>query len=90
MIWILIEKLLLVFLPPANEVWGKVIFSESFVILSTVHGGGDLCMMSLLVWLPVSMSHQGISVPGPMFLLGALLCPGGLCPGGSTGMLYCF
>ena len=28
------------FLPPANEVWGKVIFSQAPVILSMVGGGG--------------------------------------------------
>ena len=42
-------------LPSANEVWGKVMFSEGFVCL----WGGDLCMMLLPVWLP-----------GPMFLWG--------------------
>ena len=30
----------LMFLPPANQVWGKVIFSQAFVILFT--GGGGL------------------------------------------------
>ena len=67
------------FLPPANEVWGKVIFSATCVLL--FGGGGGLCMMSLHVWLP-----------GPMFLPGeGALCAwshvpwmgGGLCPGGS-------
>ena len=50
----------MIFLPPANEVWGKVMFLHLSVSHS-VHGG--LCMMSLPVWLP-----------GPMFLLGGL-CP---------------
>ena len=48
-------------LPPANEVWGKVIFLQVCVSHS-VHRrgwvGGHLCMMSPPVWLP-----------GPMFLL---------------------
>ena len=33
------------FLPPANEVWGKVIFSQASVTLSTgggVHGRGSM------------------------------------------------
>ena len=45
------------YLPPANEVWGKVIFSQVFF-----HPRGGLCMMSLPVWLSV-----------PMFLLGGSL-----------------
>ena len=36
-------------LPPVNEVWGKVIFSEASVIL---YIWGCLCMMSFPVWLP--------------------------------------
>ena len=48
------------YLPPANEVWGKVMFLLASVILS--RGGGGLCMMSLPVWLP-----------GPMFLPGGFL-----------------
>ena len=52
-------------LPPANEVWGKVIFSG--------WGSGGLCMMSLLVWLPGPLFLLGGvcprgSLPGPMFL----------------------
>ena len=39
-------------LPPANKVWGKVMFLHLFV-----HRGRFFCMMSLPVWLP-----------GPMFL----------------------
>ena len=30
-------------LPPANEVWGKVIFSEACV-KNSVHGGGGVCL----------------------------------------------
>ena len=56
-------------LPPANEVWGKVMFLHMSVILST--GGGGLCMMSLPVQLP-----------GPMFLPEDL-CPEGTLPEGS-------
>ena len=58
------------FLPPANEVWGKVMFLYMSVILST--GGGGLSMMSLPVWLPGPMLLLGVSVPGPMFLLASL------------------
>ena len=53
------------FLLPANEVWGKVMFLHLCVILFR----GGLCMMSLPVWLP-----------GLIFLLVGL-CPGGLCLG---------
>ena len=57
------------YLPPANEVWGKVMFLLASVILST--GGGGLCVMSLPVWLPGPMFLPGgVSVSGPMFLLG--------------------
>ena len=44
------------FIPPANEVWGKVMFLHLSVSHSVQRG---LCMMSFPVWLP-----------GPMFLLG--------------------
>ena len=67
-------------LPPGNKVWGKVLFSQAFV-----YPQGDLCMMSLPVWLPGPIYLLGVSVPGPMFFLGGLclgsLCPGGLSPG---------
>ena len=43
------------FLPPANELWGKVMFLHMSVILTTE----GLCIVSLPVWLP-----------GPMFLPG--------------------
>ena len=52
------------FLPPANEVRGKVMFLLTSVILST--RGGSLCMMSLPVWLP-----------DPMFLPGGICLWGG-------------
>ena len=50
------------FLPPANEVLGKVMFSEAFAILFTGRGGGygvGLCMMSLPVLLPGTMLLLG-------------------------------
>ena len=43
------------YLPPAKEVWGKVMFLH--VSVNHSERGGGLCMMSLPVWLP-----------GPMFL----------------------
>ena len=58
----------------------------------SVHGGGDLCMMSLPVWLPGPMFFSG-GLPGPMFLPGGslssgslsrVLCLGGLCLGVSV------
>ena len=52
-------------LPPANEVWGKVMFSQV-----SVRGEGGLCMMSIPVWLT-----------GPMFLLEVSLLRGYLSRG---------
>ena len=64
------------FLPPVNEVWSKLIFSEASVILSTEGEGGGLCMMPLLAaWSHVP--SRGVSVPGPMLHPGETL--GGLC-----------
>ena len=53
------------FLPPANEVWGKVIFSATCVFL---FGGGYLYDVTscLAAWSHVP-SGKGVSVPGPMF-----------------------
>ena len=62
-----LQRTYVTYLPSANEVRGKVIYSEVSVSIST---WGSLCMMSPPVWLPA-----------PMFLLGDL-CPGGLCAGG--------
>ena len=64
------------FLPPANEVWGKVIFSEASVILSG--GGGGFCMSSLPVWLPGPMFSLGVLCPWPHVPFGGSLS-GGLC-----------
>ena len=68
-------------LPSANEVWGKVIFSQVSVCLQ-----GGLCMMSLPVWLLGSMFLLEGSVFGPMFVprgvsvQGGSLSREGLCP----------
>ena len=59
-------------LPPANEVWRKVIFSEASVILSR----GPLPLPG-----PTFLLREGVFVLGPMFLLG-VLCSGSLCPRG--------
>ena len=71
-------------LPPANEVWGKVMFSEACVSHS-VHRE-CVCMMSLPVWLPGPMFFLGGPLPGPMFLPGVPMSKGvsgdgGLCLG---------
>ena len=47
------------FLPPANEVWGKVMFLQVSVCPQL-----DLCMMSLPVWLTGLMFLPGASVRG--------------------------
>ena len=62
---------------PANEVWGKAIFSEAYASHS-VHGVTMIFTSCL-----VSFSLHGFSVPGHMFLL-RCLCPGGLCMGVSV------
>ena len=58
-------------LPPANEVWGKVVFLQ----VSVCPQGGGLSMMSLPVWLtgPMLRGGGGGALPGSMFL------PGGVC-----------
>ena len=62
-------------LPPANEVWGKVIFLHLFAILFT--GGGQ---PGPGMWVP---GPGGGSVPGGMAGLGGLLLGWGcLIPGG--------
>ena len=63
-------------LPPANEVWGKVVFLQ----VSVCPQGGGLSMMSLPVWLTGPMllgglslapcSFQGVSASSPMLLPG--------------------
>ena len=65
--------------PPANEVWGKVMFLHMSIILSTRSG---VYMMSLLIWLPGPMFLLvgGGGVSGPIFLPGG---QEGLCPEGS-------
>ena len=68
-------------LPPANEVLGKIIFSQV-----SVRRQVGLCLMSHPVWLPGPLFILGISVPGSMFLSGGLcwgkgLCSWGPCPG---------
>ena len=67
-------------LPPANEVWGKVIFSEACV-KNSVHGGGGGCLVCSR-----GVSALGVSAPGGICSGGVCsrgsLLPGGLLPGG--------
>ena len=90
-------------LPPANQVWGKVMFSQVFVCPQ-----GSLCMTSLPVWLPGlmfllggSLSLVPCSFRGPLSRRGlskGAFCPGrgalskGVSVGGipPTGMLSCY
>ena len=65
------------YLPPANEVWGKVIFSQVFF---HPRGGGGLCMMSLPVWLSVLMFLLGGSLTRVPCSFWGVSVQGGLCP----------
>ena len=81
-----------IFLPPAIEVWGKVIFSEACVILFTwacewchflsdylvpcSFWEGGLCAWSHVPW-------GGGLCPGGVSIEGGGHCLGGLCPGES-------
>ena len=67
---------LLCLLPPANEVWGKVMFSEACVSHSVHRGWGVSVWFHFLSGYLVPCSFQGVSVPSHTFL-----CPeGGLYP----------
>ena len=59
------------FLPPANEVWGKL------ACLSVHEGWGrkGVSIMCLPAW-PMFLLRWGVSVSGPMFLLGKSLSSG--------------
>ena len=78
----------LLFLPPANEVWGKIIFLHLCVILFTVGGGGSLCPSmhhrshekrgslsrgSLSMGVSRRSLSMGVSVKG-VFVQGASVC----------------
>ena len=65
------------FFPPANEVWAKVMFLLSSVILST--GRGGVCMMPLPIWLP-----------GPSFLLRGLCLCSHVPSWGSLSLVPCY
>ena len=84
------------FLPPENEVWGKVIFSEACV-MNSVHGGvpcpggvpgpGRCLVWGCLVW--------GVPGPGGCAWSGGGLCgdpPMATAAGGThlTGMHSCY
>ena len=72
--------LLLLLLPPANEVWGKVIFLHLFVILFT--GGACVVAPGGHVWLLWAGVH-GCSGGGMHGCLGGGVrgCSGGACVG---------
>ena len=59
----------IVLLPPANEVWGKIIFSQASVILSTERGGGfPACItghMTSGVCIQRGGLHPGADPPPP-------------------------
>ena len=48
------------FLPPANEVWGKVIFSQACVIPSDHGGGGRVCIWEGVGQTPPRIGYYGI------------------------------
>ena len=64
--YLILSYLICCFLPHANEVWGKVIYSD---MCHSVHGGGPLYDVTscLAAWFHVP--YGGVSVSGPMFLL---------------------
>ena len=69
--------LFVAFLPPTNEVWGKVMFLHACVILLTGGGGSLYDATSCLADWSYVPSGGVVSVSGPMFL-----------PGGIWGSLY--
>ena len=68
---------LFILLQPANEVWGKVMFSEACVSHS-VHRW-NLCIMSLPVWLPLLESSLSLVPFTSVGVSLGILCPGGFC-----------
>ena len=52
------------FLPPANEVWGKVIFSEACV-KNSVHGGGGWYPSMHCRWYPSMPCRYPVGVSRP-------------------------
>ena len=66
-------------LPPANEVWGKVIFSEASVILFT--RGRAVCLQGVL---PPGDLHLGESAYRRFCIQGGYAFQGDLHPGGSA------
>ena len=83
-------------LPPANEVWGKVMFSEASVSHS-VHGGG-VCLRGR-VYLQEGSASRGVCLRGPvsrgvfppqMGYYGIQLTAGGAHPAGMHSCLTIF
>ena len=72
--WLSCETVFKWYLPPANEVWGKVMFSH-LSISHSVHGLGVSVWCHFLSGCLVPCSFGGVSVPGPMSL-GEGVCPG--------------
>ena len=60
--------------PPANEVWGKIIFSQASVILSSGGGGGSASKGGGVMQTSPSTMGYGQQAGGP----------------DPTGILYCF
>ena len=84
-------------LPPANEVWGKVIFLHLFVILFTggflfwggvCSRGGSYSWGGCLLWgvpAPGGTNSWGVSAPRGMSAPGGCLLLGGACSRGVPG-----
>ena len=64
-------------LPPANEVWGKIIFLHLSVILFTWGEGGNGCLVPGGVWSWVCLLRGGVPVPRGVPAPGGCLLPGG-------------
>ena len=74
-----------VFLPPANEVWGKVIFLHLFVILFTGVGGGGGIPACIAGGIPACLAAGGGAIPACIAGgIPACLAVGGACSGGSA------
>ena len=77
-----------ILLPPANEVWGKVIFSEACVNNSVHRGVGVVSQHALQVISQHALQQGGVPVPGGSAPRGGCAA-GGMLPGGTCSQEGC-